>query len=87
MQGESLTAENWVDERDLLMLSTFHLPRLVDSGKRDHKTREIILKPESVVDCNENMGLVDKSDMQMSFNDSALILPSGTRSYIFTFET
>lgn len=69
------------------MLSTVHQPRLVDSGKRDHKMREIILKPENVVDYKENMGLVDKSDMQMSFNDIALIPPSGTRSYFFTFET
>lgn len=29
------------------------------------------MKPQSVVDYNKNMGLVDKADMQMSFNDSA----------------
>jgi len=35
------------------------------------KHENYALKPNSVIDYNANMGLVDKSDMQISFNTTS----------------
>lgn len=67
-----LTAEKWVDKKPVLMLSTVHHDvQLVATNKINRLTNEPIKKPKSVIDYNQNMGLIDKADMQMSFNDSA----------------
>lgn len=55
----------------VLMLSTTHDAKLVDSGKQTRMTQAPVMKPQSVIDYYTNMGLVDKADMIMSFNDSA----------------
>lgn len=55
----------WHDKRDVVMCSSKNRDRMVDSGKRHYSTNEAIMKPEAVLDYNENMRLVDKSDMQI----------------------
>lgn len=49
------------------MLSTVHKDEMVDSGKKNFRTGEAILKPDLVVvDYTKNMRLVDKADMMIS---------------------
>ena len=63
-------ALKWQDRREVIMLSTLHKPRMVQTKKSDWKTQQIIKKPECVVDYNQNMGAVDKTYMQISFVES-----------------
>lgn len=48
------------------MLSTVHQANMVDSRKVDRTTGEAKTEPETVMDYNTNMRLIDKSDMQIS---------------------
>lgn len=66
-----ILAEKWVDKRDVNMLSTTHSNKLKDNAKINRSTGQPIMKPNSVLDYNKNMGLIDKSNMQISFTDSA----------------
>lgn len=59
----------WRDKRDVHMLSTIHVPDMIPTNKIDHTTNKPIAKPICIKDYNENMGLVDKSDMQISFSE------------------
>ena len=54
----------WKDKREVNMLSTVHNSAMMPQP--DGKPS----KPLAVLDYNNHMGLVDKSDMQMSFRDS-----------------
>lgn len=69
-QNPSMLCCKWKDKRDVHMLSTVHKPKMCKTNKKNRQGN-IIIKPQSVIDYNENMGLVDKSDMQMSFNTTA----------------
>lgn len=60
----------WKDKRDVHMLSTVHKPVMKKTNKID-KHENNVLKPDCVIDYNANMGLVDKSDMQISFNTTS----------------
>lgn len=51
----------------LHMISTVHKPKMTNTNKKDILGNNII-KPDCVIDYNSNVGLVDKSDMQISFN-------------------
>lgn len=73
----SATSENpniitykWKDKRDVHMLSTAHTPKTVYINKCNRSDNKLN-KPQCVIDYNNNMRLVDKSNMQMSFNNSA----------------
>jgi hypothetical protein len=61
-----LLALKWFDKREVIMLSTIHEPKMVNTGKTHYETNELIQKPASVKDYNENRGTVDRSDMQIS---------------------
>lgn len=63
----NLMALKWQDEREVIMLSTIHKPTMTKTRKSDWKTQKVIEKPECIVHYNENMGFVDKTDMQISF--------------------
>ncbi|XP_042234903.1 piggyBac transposable element-derived protein 4-like [Homarus americanus] len=63
--ADKMLAIRWHDKRTVQMMSTMHKGKMVDSGKRDRATGEVVKKPEAVVDYNVNMRLVDKSDMQV----------------------
>ena len=41
------------------MLSTIHLGQLMDKGKKNHTTKEVIYKPDVIVNHNKTMGGVD----------------------------
>ncbi len=62
-----LMALKWQDKREVIMLSTIHKPKMIPTRKNDWKTQKVIVKPECVIDYKENMGSVDKTDMQISF--------------------
>ncbi|CAF1034879.1 unnamed protein product [Didymodactylos carnosus] len=64
-----LLALKWRDKRDVHMLSTIHVPDMVLTNKIDRVTNKPIAKPLCIKDYNDNMGLVDKSDMQISFSE------------------
>ena len=49
------------------MFSTIHTPKMILTRKNDWKTQKVIKKPEFIIDYNENMSSVDKTDMQISF--------------------
>jgi hypothetical protein len=59
----------WKDKRDVHMLSTVHKPKMTVTNKTDRLGNNI-KKPQCILDYNANMGLIDKSDMQMSFNNT-----------------
>ena len=61
-----ILALSWKDKRPVNMVSTVNLGEMKDSGKRNHLTQEVIMKPDVVLDYNQNMRLVDKSDCQLS---------------------
>ena len=62
-----LMALKWQDRREVIILSTIHKPKMFPTRKNDWKTQKVIAKPECIIDFNENMGSVDKTDMQISF--------------------
>ncbi|KAJ8968637.1 hypothetical protein NQ314_002197 [Rhamnusium bicolor] len=41
-----------------------------NTGKKDYKTGKAIIKPSCIIDYNENMGAVDKTDMLLSSVES-----------------
>jgi hypothetical protein len=55
--------------RDVHMLSTIHETNMVPTGKIDHITKNPRMKPICIKEYNENMGAIDKSDMQFSFSE------------------
>lgn len=59
-----ILACKWEDKRDVLMLSTIHKHQMKNINKYD----KLQIKPNCILDYNNNMGLVDKTDMMMSFN-------------------
>ena len=64
--ANNILATFWMDKREVALLSTIHVPRMVLSDNIDPRTRERVMKPECVVDYNINMRLVDKSDAMIS---------------------
>lgn len=56
----------WKDKREVSLLSTIHNPVSVLSQNVDPHSRQRIMKPECVLDYNQNMRLVDKSDAMIS---------------------
>ena len=65
-----ILALKWKDKRDVHMISTIHGTEVTANKKTHYQTGRRISKPISVQDYNENRGLVDKSDMQISFSES-----------------
>lgn len=53
------------------MLTTVYSGEIKSTGKINQKTKETILKPDCVMHYNENMGAVDKVDMQVRFVECA----------------
>ncbi|KAG8222624.1 hypothetical protein J437_LFUL002618 [Ladona fulva] len=61
----NMIAMKWHNKRDVCILSTVHKGQLMDSGKKNFETNEVIFKPDAVVDYIKNMRLVDKLDMMV----------------------
>ena len=64
-KNDTMVAMQWHDKRDVTMISTLHKGNMVDSGKKDYKTNEPIMKPDMVLDYTLNMRQVDQSDSQI----------------------
>lgn len=60
-------AIKWHDKRDVHILTTVATAEMKDIDKKDVVTKEIIKKPDCIIDYNNKMGAVDKVDMQTSF--------------------
>lgn len=67
MYKGDLLVHMWRDKRDVCMLSTFHLPTMLDSGKVNRVTGAPVVKPSTVLDYNMHMGGVDRSDQLMQY--------------------
>ncbi len=80
---DTLLALKCQDKREVTMLSTVSKPRMVRTKKVHWKTQNKIKKPESVIHYNENIGAVDKSDMQISFVECVRKPSSGTKNFSF----
>ncbi|XP_068225766.1 piggyBac transposable element-derived protein 4-like [Palaemon carinicauda] len=61
-----ILAVKWIDRKPVTLSSTIHKGDIVNTGKVHYRTEKKICKPDVVVDYNENMRLVDKSDCQLS---------------------
>ena len=59
------SAIKWPDKKDVAVLRTIHRGRICDTGKTDRKTKEVVKKPESVIEYNANMGGVDRLDQKI----------------------
>lgn len=64
---QRLLALKWQDKREVRLLSSLHNSSMV-TAKR--KNNEDIVKPKCVVDYNESMGGVDRTDMLLSTTES-----------------
>lgn len=67
--SDLLLALKWKDRRDVHMLSTIHETNIVPTGKTDHISKNLRMKPICIKEYNENMGVIDKYDMQISFSE------------------
>ncbi|XP_043471740.1 piggyBac transposable element-derived protein 4-like [Leptopilina heterotoma] len=56
----------WKDKKAVTMLTTMHEPKLINTGKLNRRTREIVEKPNVVISYNNNMGGVDLMDQSLS---------------------
>jgi hypothetical protein len=66
----NMIAIKWHDKKDVFMLSTVHNSTMVLTEKRRSDTSDEILKPLCIIEYNKNRGIVDKSDMQITFSES-----------------
>lgn len=62
---DDILSVQWRDKREVNFLSTIHTGEMQDSGKRDYRTGDRIMKPDVVLDYTQHMRTVDKSDMQI----------------------
>lgn len=47
------------------MLSPVHEGKMIDTGKRDHKTDNVIKTPDMNIEYTHNMRMVDDADMMI----------------------
>lgn len=65
-RNERIVVIKWHDNRDVLMLSTFHTGQLTDSPKVNRRG-ERIRKPDCVLSYNQNMCGIDRADQLLSY--------------------
>ncbi|RXM32260.1 PiggyBac transposable element-derived protein 4 [Acipenser ruthenus] len=71
LHTDKLLAAKWHVKRDVHILTSVHRPVMKVTNNVDHATGDNKVKPECVLEYNQKMGSVDKSDMQISFVDCA----------------
>lgn len=64
-QCDDILSVQWRDKREVNFLTTIHTGEIQDSGKRDYRTHDKIMKPDVVLDYTKHMRAIDKSDMQI----------------------
>ena len=57
----------WKDKRDVHATSNVHTPELTETTNRHGKE---LVKPNVVIDYNENMSGIDRSDQMLSYHSS-----------------
>ncbi|XP_055924618.1 piggyBac transposable element-derived protein 4-like [Argiope bruennichi] len=62
LQKKNMNLTAFKDRREVLVISTMHDAKLLDTGKKDRATSNPIMKPECIVEYNKNMGGIDLSD-------------------------
>lgn len=62
-----LLCVKWCDKRNVLMLSSIHDANMVDTGKVNRETGQIIEKPECIYEYIKKMGGVDLGDQMMTY--------------------
>lgn len=67
--GGNLLVLKWKDRREVTLITSFHENEIISLDKLDRITNEPIKKPLCVVDYNQQMGAVDRSDMMISSVD------------------
>lgn len=60
----------WKDKWDVHILCSTYTLKIAYINKCDRSGNKFKI-PQCIIDYNDNMGFVDKSNMQMSFNNSA----------------
>ncbi|XP_046689170.1 piggyBac transposable element-derived protein 4-like, partial [Homalodisca vitripennis] len=63
--GRSMVVR-WIDKREVMMITTEHDDKIVETGKVNYMTKEKIMKPKCIQEYNYNMGAVDRTDMMLS---------------------
>ncbi|XP_050314831.1 piggyBac transposable element-derived protein 4-like [Anthonomus grandis grandis] len=67
--SDHLLALKWKDRRDVVMLTTMHENKIVTLPQIDRSTNENKKKPLCVIQYNQHMGAIDRSDMLISSVD------------------
>ena len=62
----TLMTVKWKDRREVTILTTKHKDEMVTLSKKDRNTNEYRRKPASIIEYNEKMGAIDRSDMMLS---------------------
>lgn len=75
----------WMDRREVCMLTTLHTNLMKESHKKDRQTGQSIMKPQCVIDYNNNMGAVDRLDMMLSSVESVRKSTKWYRKFFFIF--
>ncbi|KAJ8944361.1 hypothetical protein NQ314_009493 [Rhamnusium bicolor] len=60
----------WCDKRDIYMITTLHDYNMSSMNKTDRQTGMQVMKLNCIIDYNQNMGSVDKTDMLISSIES-----------------
>ncbi|KAL1274517.1 hypothetical protein QQF64_027331 [Cirrhinus molitorella] len=70
-ENGSQLAVKWHDKRDVHVLTTVHPTGVGATGRLDHITGQLKMKPVCVLEYNKKMGAVDKADMMTVFLEYA----------------
>ena len=82
-ESNGILVLQWTDKRQVLLLSTIHRGEMKETGKKDRRPGENILKPDVVNDYNINMRMIDKNDMQITSVDCLRKSKKWTRKVFF----
>jgi hypothetical protein len=63
MTSDSLVAMKWCDRQVVRMLSALHSGEIVNNGKCDWKTKQLIMKLKFIADYSYKMGAADWIDI------------------------
>lgn len=80
--SSQMTYMAWKDKKMVTMLSTMHSAEKIVTEKVDYRTKERKVKPNIVLDYNQNMGGVDRSDQCITGYE---IIRKSTKWHIKTF--
>lgn len=83
--SENFLVVKWKDRRDVVMLTNLHQNKMITLPRKDRVTNENVQKPLCVLECNKQMGAVDRSDMMISSIDSTRKSINWYKKTIFSY--